>query len=122
MTIMLRVSTVSLLGLALLAGCASTESASQLSSDAAPVQSTLDSDQIIEGDSATLVVAGMSCPMCASNVDTELKEIAGVQSVEVDLDSGEVRVALFGKIRPTLGELAAAIDRSGFTLDSVKTP
>lgn len=77
---------------------------------------------VVSGSETVLVVQGMSCPMCASNIDTELKEVAGVQSVDVNLDNGEVTVGLFGKQRPTVAELAAAIERTGFTLREVRTP
>lgn len=38
-------------------------------------------------------VSGMTCGHCVASVTEEVSEVAGVQSVEVDLASGEMRVS-----------------------------
>ena len=38
------------------------------------------------------VVSGMTCDHCVLSVDEEVSEVAGVDSVEVDLATGRLRV------------------------------
>lgn len=76
----------------------------------------------IEGTSATLVVHGMSCPLCANNVDKQLLDIPGVQTVNVDMGTGEVAVTFSSKARVTKAQLADAVYKSGFTLAEVRVP
>lgn len=76
----------------------------------------------ITGSSATLVVHGMSCPLCANNVDKLLMTVPGVESVRVDMGTGEVKVALAPSARVTKAQLAKAVDDSGFTLTEVRVP
>lgn len=80
------------------------------------------SDAPIDASSATLVVHGMSCPLCANNVDKQLMEVRGVRDVKVDMSSGEVSVALADADRPSTADLKRAVDGSGFTLVSIRVP
>lgn len=41
----------------------------------------------------TFTVTGMTCQHCVSSVREEVSELAGVRSVDVDLDSGRLTVA-----------------------------
>ena len=75
---------------------------------------------VIPGDSATLVVHGMSCPLCANNVDKQLLDVKGVKAVRVDMGTGEVLVELIPGVVVTRDQLAGAVDRSGFTLAEVR--
>ncbi len=62
-------------------------------------------------DEATYLVAGMSCDHCKASVAEELLSVAGVEHVDVDLDTKLVRVrgtALDG------AALVAAIDEAGY--------
>lgn len=77
-------------------------------------------DDPIDTERVTLVVYGMSCPLCATNVDKQLLAVNGVSDVNVDLSSGKIDVALAAKPRPTTRQLAGAIERSGFTLMDIK--
>ena len=103
-----------LLAAGLLTGCAGTPRP-------APAATT-DTAAPLTGSSATLVVHGMSCPLCASNVDTQLLNVPGVESVRVDMGTGEVKVALAPEARVTRAQLAKAVDSSGFTLVEVRVP
>ena len=76
----------------------------------------------ISGTQAVLVVHGMSCPLCANNVDKTLAAVPGVTSVMVDMGSGRATVTLDGKTQVTRGQLAKAVDKSGFSLKSIETP
>ena len=72
---------------------------------------------------ATLVVYGMGCPLCANNVDKQLLKVAGVEKVNVDLGSGRVKVAFApGVERPGDDKLAKAVSNSGYTLVRIQTP
>lgn len=76
----------------------------------------------ITGSSATLVVYGMSCPLCASNVEQQLQAVPGVTGVTIDMSTGETKLTLDGSNRTTRKMLADAIKRSGFTLKEVRIP
>jgi copper chaperone CopZ len=65
-----------------------------------------------------MLVHGMSCPLCAKNVDIELRRIKGVSMVEADLGEGFVYVTLDGSAPVTRGQLARAVNDSGFTIKS----
>lgn len=72
---------------------------------------------------ATLVVHGMGCPLCANNVDKQLLKVAGVEKVNVDLGSGKVKVSFAsGAARPGDDKLAKAVANSGYTLVRIQTP
>jgi len=79
-------------------------------------------DQPITAASATMWVKGLSCPLCANNIDKQLKRVPGVDSVRVDLGDGKVKVKLADAGRPTRRDLAKAVEQSGFTLDRIETP
>lgn len=79
------------------------------------------SDEPIERERITLVVYGMSCPLCATNVDKQLLAVAGVTSVNVDLSTGNIDVLIADEApRPSTRQLADAVVRSGFTLKDIK--
>lgn len=97
-----------------LGGCATTGQA-----DESVAAARMD-DTAVEGQHAVLTVYGMSCPLCANNVDEKLKEVPGVTAVNVDMDSGRATVTLDGKTRVTRRQLAGAVDKSGFSLRRVE--
>ena len=61
----------------------------------------------------TYVVAGMTCEHCAMSVREEVSEVAGVDSVDVDLGSGRVVVAGTGF---TDEAVKAAVDEAGYAV------
>lgn len=61
-------------------------------------------------------VKGMTCGHCVAAVKDELGSIAGVQSVEVDLESGVVVVASEQDV--PLDAVRAAIDEAGYELET----
>ena len=68
------------------------------------------------GDQYALGVDGLACPFCAYGIEKKLSAIDGVESTEIDLESGRVIVTLTeGK---ALSEEAAreAIKDAGFSL------
>lgn len=61
-------------------------------------------------------VNGLSCPLCATNIEGQLKRLPGVNIVDIDLDQGLVSVSMGGKERPTRAQIARAIEDAGFTV------
>jgi copper chaperone CopZ len=113
-----RAITVSTLALLLLQGCASSQR-----QEPSPGQVSSASDtQPITAPRATLIVHGMSCPLCASNVDKQLLEVPGVTLASVNMGSGEVTVTFAPKARVTRKQLEDAVYKSGFTLAEVRIP
>lgn len=68
----------------------------------------------------TLVVHGMSCPKCISNVEVQLTRITGITHPIVDMKNGFVRVEVEGGSAPTKDSIANAIADSGFTLVEIR--
>lgn len=68
----------------------------------------------------TLVVHGMSCPKCISNVELQLTRISGITHPIVDMKNGFVRVEVAGGSAPTKDAIANAIADSGFTLVEIR--
>lgn len=100
--------------IATLGGCAAT-----------PTENTTamaDGQSAIDSPTATLVVHGMSCPLCANNVDKQLLTVPGVRSVDVDMGTGQVRVGFAPNASVTKAQLADAVDKSGFSLTEVRVP
>ena len=67
-----------------------------------------------------LTVHGMSCPLCASNLDEQIERIDGVTESRIDLDTGDVHVTMDADARVTRAMLADAVRRAGFTLKDVR--
>ena len=59
-------------------------------------------------------VAGMTCDHCARAVRTEVSAIEGVTNVDVDLDSGIVRVTAALPVPTTA--LRDAVEEAGYTV------
>jgi copper chaperone len=100
-------------------GC---ESAQKSANGASGGAGAMAGEEPITTDTATLTVHGMGCPLCANNVDKQLKDLTGVRDVNVDMGSGRVTVHLKGDDRPSQVQLARAIRQSGFTLVRIDTP
>ena len=59
-------------------------------------------------------VIGMTCDHCAASVREEITEIAGVESVDVDVASGAVAVTSAGPVERAAVE--AAVVEAGYAL------
>ena len=66
-----------------------------------------------------LTVHGLSCPLCASNVERPLRRLEGVRDLTVDLKTGEVTVQLNSGHSVTRSQLLNAVTESGFTLKAI---
>ncbi len=61
-----------------------------------------------------VTVAGMTCGHCVAAVRDEIGKLPGVTSVEVDLETGAVRIA--ADPPPDRASLSAAVDEAGYQL------
>lgn len=64
----------------------------------------------------TYHVDGMSCGHCVDAVTAELVKLPGVQSVDVDLGSGAVKVSSNTELDDAA--VAEAVDEAGYTVRS----
>lgn len=62
----------------------------------------------------TYTVAGMTCAHCVSAVTQEVSALAGVDTVDVDLDTGAVTVTSAAEL--DLAAVREAVDEAGYTL------
>lgn len=69
-----------------------------------------------------LLVHGLSCPLCASNLYDELNAIPGVENSWGDLDTGRIHVEVSPQQTVTERQLDQAVRDAGFTLKSISTP
>ncbi len=123
---LIAVSLAAVIGAMEVGGCATTGSTSGgggSDSHGAATKGTTDTSilndtTLVKGTSTTMLVWGMSCPLCAKNVDIELRRIKGVSFVAADLGEGHVTVTLDGSAPVTRGQLARAVNDSGFTIKS----
>lgn len=69
-----------------------------------------------------LKISGMTCGHCVASVTEELKEIVGVQDVEVVLDAKGVSTATVTSAS-SLDEasIRSAIDEAGYTLEAINS-
>jgi copper ion binding protein len=64
----------------------------------------------------TFRVKGMTCDHCVTAVQSEVRQIGGVELVHVDLAAGSVEVTSVAPVDRAL--VAAAIDEAGYELAS----
>lgn len=65
-------------------------------------------------DPTVITVKGMTCGHCVSAVQKEIGSLPGVTGVEVELDTGTVRVA--ADPPPDTAALRAAVDAAGYEM------
>ncbi|MCM3411398.1 copper chaperone CopZ [Metabacillus litoralis] len=64
----------------------------------------------------TLKVQGMSCGHCVSSIEGSVGKLAGVKSVKVNLNSGEVEVE-FNSAEVNLCDIKETIDDQGYDVE-----
>lgn len=75
------------------------------------------SEDPVESDAAVLWVNGLGCPLCATNIDHQLKRVKGVGKINVDLSIGKVDVTFKPDMtHPSPSRLGEAVEEAGFTL------
>lgn len=75
----------------------------------------------IAASGAVLYVNGLGCPLCASNVDKQLKRVPGVADIAVDLSVGRVTLGFKDGPHPSPYILGEAVADAGFTLVKVES-
>ncbi|MGP9529474.1 heavy-metal-associated domain-containing protein [Glutamicibacter sp. M10] len=83
--------------------------------------------QITTRDQATplniqteLKISGMTCGHCVASVTEELKELSGVQNVDVVLDAKGISTATVTATQQlSEASLREAIDEAGYTLEAI---
>ncbi len=68
------------------------------------------------GDRYLLGVDGLACPFCAYGIEKQLLRIDGVDTVEVDVKSGQVVVTLRDGAAIDESRVREAVQAAGFTL------
>ncbi|MGH7245279.1 MAG: heavy-metal-associated domain-containing protein [Phycisphaerales bacterium] len=74
------------------------------------------SDKPLPPGPIVMYMNGLSCPLCATNIDKQIEPLPGVSNVKVDLSTGKVRADLVGPKTPSPQQLAKAADSAGVTL------
>lgn len=87
--------------------------------DIAPQATT---DSFIAERTATMWVKGMTCPFCASNLETYMAKIDGLEKIDADLATGRVLVQIASFEDDTESVLRKAVDDSGFSVDRIEFP
>lgn len=96
----------------LVTGCATTEPGHPV-----PGSSGVD---LTSCRNVVLTVHGLSCPLCANNLDGQLRRIKGVEEARIDLKTGAVSVRLGQGHSVSPNDLAAAVKNAGFTLKKIE--
>lgn len=73
----------------------------------------------IPARSVDISALGLSCPLCAHNLDKQLKMIEGVTSADVDLSTGQVRVAFAETACVTPQQLITSVKDAGFSVSRI---
>ncbi len=72
-------------------------------------------EQAMSTVSTTIEVAGMTCGHCVSSVSEELESLAGVESVDVDLNAGGVStVTITSDKALSPAEIGEAVAEAGY--------
>jgi P-type Cu+ transporter len=80
---------------------------------AAVVALVIFSTRAFAGDLKRLLsVKGMTCPACSAKVEHALTGVPGVRTAEVDLTSGQAKIAADQRVTPT--QLVNAVRKAGF--------
>lgn len=64
-------------------------------------------------------VLGMSCPLCANNIEKQLKRDKDVDKVSIDLGTGKVKVEFKLDKANVEKSIKKAVEDSGFTVKEV---
>lgn len=71
-------------------------------------------NEMENNQTTTIIVKGMTCGHCKAMVEKNLSKLPGVESVTVDLASGETKI----QGNPDMNEVKATIDELGFSVNA----
>ncbi len=100
---------VAILAVGILTACATT------SEHQASAIEAEQNDPLTNHREVVLAARGLSCPLCASNVDRVMTMVDGVSSVQTDLEKGHIIIGLEENHAVTRGQLINAVEDAGFT-------
>ncbi len=80
---------------------------------------TIVSAQDAAFQSVIIQVDGLSCPFCAYGLEKNLKKVAGVGSVDIDMKAGQAIVQIEQGVDVTDDTLRQAIKKAGFTARNI---
>ncbi len=69
-----------------------------------------------------LYVDGLACPFCAYGVEKKVGGLKGVETVEIDIESGLVAVTVADDAILDEATAKRAVDEAGFTLRKFEAP
>ncbi|WJW76431.1 heavy-metal-associated domain-containing protein [Thiohalobacter sp. IOR34] len=67
------------------------------------------------GTQYVMRVDGLACPYCAYGIEKKLKQIDGVEQIDVDLEKGLVTVDVVEGVRLTEAQMTRLFKDAGFT-------
>jgi len=85
-------------------------------STSANAQTNNESQQIY----VKIEIKGMACPFCAFGMEKELKKVAGVDNVEIELKAGLAYISTPISQKPTKESLEKIITDAGFTVGKIE--
>lgn len=65
-------------------------------------------------------IMGLACPFCAYGMEKELKKVAGVDDVEIELKAGLAYISTPIEQKPTKERLEKIITDAGFTVGKIE--
>lgn len=68
------------------------------------------------GTQYVLRVDGLACPYCAYGIEKKLKKTEGVETIDIDINKGVVKVNVAEGVTLTEAQMAKLINDAGFTL------
>ena len=74
---------------------------------------------LADGTQYIMRVDGLACPYCAYGVEKKLKQIEGVEQIDVDLDRGIVTVDVAEGVELTEPQMTQLFKDAGFTFRSM---
>jgi len=83
---------------------------------ATPMRTDSDeSEDVVVSRRAELDASGLSCPLCASNLDDQVARIPGVKSARIDFETGTMHVEIEPGEEVRKSQLVKAVEDAGFT-------
>ena len=83
---------------------------------ATPVRTGSDeSEEVVVTHRAELDAYGLSCPLCASNLDDQVARIPGVKSARIDFETGTMHVEVEPGEEVRMSQLVNAVEDAGFS-------
>lgn len=80
---------------------------------------TLNGVALAAGTQYTMRVDGLACPYCAYGIEKKLKQIEGVEKIDVDLNKGVVTVNVREGVALTEPQMKQLFKDAGFTYRSM---